>query len=240
VIPIGETDVVAFSLEAPERVLASCERSLSPDERARAERFRFARDRRRYVVAHTYLRVLLARFLDREPASVRFQRGTNGKPALADDGRAPRVRFNLSRSHELGLLAIQLDDEVGVDLERVRAFADALPVAERFFAAAEHQMLCALPERERDAAFFGFWTCKEAILKCIGLGLSHPMNTFTLSAPFAPAGRSPERVTVITGEGTSAVWSLSLPSPAPGYVASLATMGAPRTVRMRLADAAML
>ena len=239
-IPVGETDVVAFSLEVPGRVLASCEQCLAPDERARAERFRFARDRRRYVVAHAYLRVLLARFLEREPSGVRFQRGTNGKPALADDGRAPRVRFNLSRSHELGLLAIQLDDEVGVDLERVRAFADALSVAERFFVAAEHQALCALPERERDAAFFGLWTSKEAILKCIGLGLSHPMNTFTLSASSAPGARPPERVTVMTGDGTYTASLLSLPPPAPGYVASLATLGAPRTVRMRWADAAML
>lgn len=228
-IPTGLIHVVTFSLDMPERRLRHCERLLSRDELARAERFHQARDRRRYVASRGQLKMILGRCLERDPAALRFRYGSHGKPALESGDGNERVRFNMSRSHELGILAIQLDEDLGVDLERVRPFPDALPVAQRLFAPQEHEALCARPAAELDAAFFGLWTRKEAVVKCIGLGLSYPMNAFSLSSRPGP---SPEQVVVGGDAGAETRWLVPLPPPSPGYVAALATSGPPRPVRL--------
>jgi 4'-phosphopantetheinyl transferase len=227
-IPTGEIHVVTFSLDLPGSRLRQCERLLSPDESARAERFHQARDRRRYIAGRGQLKAILGLCLDRHPAELQFRYGSHGKPALEGGGGFERVRFNMSRSHDLGLLAIQLDDDIGVDLERIRPFPDSLPVARRFFTPEEHQALAALPAAELDAAFFGLWTRKEAVVKSIGLGLSYPMNAFSLSSRPGP---SPEHVVVQGGGGAETRWLLPVPPPCPGYVAAVATARSPHAVR---------
>lgn len=230
-IPAREIHVVTFSLVATAERLVACQRVLSPDETARARRFHQAADRRRYIAARGELRMTLARYLDRGAAELRLRYGSHGKPALPDGHGDERLRFNTSRSHEVGLITLRLDHDLGVDLERIRPFPDALSVAERLFAPEEHRTLCALAADERDAAFFGYWTRKEALVKCIGLGLSHPLNTFALPPLPDPA---PQRVTMAGGDGgTEATWwLLPLPPLSPGYVAALATAGPPCAVRL--------
>jgi len=52
--------------------LQRLEATLSNDERARADRFRFVRDRNDFLVARGLLRKLLGRYLDQSPADVEF------------------------------------------------------------------------------------------------------------------------------------------------------------------------
>ena len=75
-------------------------RRLSPEEQGRAARFKFARDQRRYVIAHAALRDILAGYANADPASLQFTDGPNGKPKLAPPFDASRLEFNLSHSHE--------------------------------------------------------------------------------------------------------------------------------------------
>ena len=215
----GEVHVVAFALDVPMAVVTELEDLLARDEAERAARFHQARDRRRYIVGRARLRLILGGYLDRAAAQLGFHYGTQGKPELRGGGSDARIRFNLSRAHELGVLALQLDEELGIDIELIRPFPDALHVAARFFTPDEHAALRDRPVAELDAAFFHYWTRKEAVLKSLGLGVSQPMDAFTLLRQPPAAG---ELVIVGGGAETATRWVAEVPLPSPGYVAALA------------------
>ena len=147
---------------------------LSAAEQARADRFKFERDRGRYVIAHAALRDILARYTDAAPTSLRFIEGANGKPKLAPplDG----IEFNLSHSNERALIAVNHRREIGVDLEFVKAEFEFLEVAQHFFTAREVAGLHSLPGELRRQAFYKCWTSKEAFLKAKGTGLSGELD----------------------------------------------------------------
>jgi len=148
---------------------------LSDEERERAARLQFDADRRHYVAAHAALRHALAAQTGEHAEALRFNHGAFGKPSLA--GRS-RVRFSLSHSRALGLIAIGARGPLGVDVEQLREVPDALELAERHFTRSECEALAALPAAEQNHAFLICWTRKEACLKAIGLGLIVPPECF--------------------------------------------------------------
>ncbi|HET7598849.1 MAG TPA: 4'-phosphopantetheinyl transferase superfamily protein [Gemmatimonadales bacterium] len=222
----AETCVFSFPLELPGRQLEQAAPVLSSEERTRAQRFRFARDRDRFVAAHVWLRAILGRATGRQAAELELERDAFGKPALRSGGERDQIRFSLSRSDDLGLVAIRWVEEVGVDLERVRPVDDALAIARRMFAAAEHDALHALPRREQLDAFFGYWTRKEAVVKSLGRGLACPLDGFVLEA----RSDAVQRIELECDGIRMAAWVLSLPAPRPGFVASLAAAAVPGAV----------
>jgi len=199
---------------------------LSPDESARADGFCFARDRHRYAAARGLLREMLALYLDLEPEAVRFAYGPRGKPALAS-ATPDALRFNVSHSGGLAILAFALGREVGVDIEVERPLADAETIAARFFSRREASELMRLPEPERQAAFFRCWTRKEAFIKATGDGLSRPLDAFDVEFR---AGE-PARLLRVEGdlEAAQRFYLLGL-EPAPGFAAALAVERRPRRV----------
>jgi 4'-phosphopantetheinyl transferase len=73
-------------------------RFLSRDERDRASRFRFALHRQRYIVAHAWLRLLLAERVGVDPPDIEFIVTEYGTPGLAKAFAAARLDFNLTHS----------------------------------------------------------------------------------------------------------------------------------------------
>src|SRR2546423_12398465 len=117
---------------------------LTRDERARAARFRFARDEARFVAGRAAVGVILARYCDRAPGDLELVAGEQGKPALAD-ATEHGLWFNLAHSADQALLVVAAHELVGVDVEHLRSgFADD-EIAERFFAPSEVAALRALP-----------------------------------------------------------------------------------------------
>lgn len=162
----------------PLEVIDECEDLLADDERQRARQFHFHRDRRAFTVAKGAARRILAHYLDADPRSLTFDRGTFGKPFL----RSGELQFNLSHSGEFALLAVAREREVGVDVEEIREIEDAAMIAERYFSPGESKKLCTvLGSTQRATAFFNCWTRKEAFIKAIGEGLSHPLDTFEVT-----------------------------------------------------------
>ncbi len=182
---------------------------LSSDERERAARFHFERDRGRYSVCRSVLRELLAGCLNAAPEEIEFRYGEAGKPEL----REGSPRFNVSHSHDLALIAIALETELGVDIERIRAGVEREGIAERFFSPGEIAELRATPAEERDEAFFRCWTRKEAYVKARGGGLSIPLDSFdvTLARERAELSRAAD----------AERWTMMALEPAPGYAAAL-------------------
>jgi 4'-phosphopantetheinyl transferase len=118
---------------------------LPAGERERAARLARPHGRRRWVAARWALRGVLARYLGREPGTIELRFGERGKPMLADTSSP--LRFNLSHSGELALVAVSRDREVGVDVQRIGS---------------------------RPADFYVEWTRREAVAKCHGVGLWAP------------------------------------------------------------------
>jgi 4'-phosphopantetheinyl transferase len=146
-------EVHSFSLDVDAARLRELEGSLSLEERERAARFRFDRDRNRFTVCRGTLRELLGVRRDQ-----RFVYGAYGKPMLAGSA----LRFNVSHSHGMAMIAISRGREVGCDIERIDpAFVDD-KIPERFFSPCEVAALRALPEEKQCHAFFRCWTRKEA------------------------------------------------------------------------------
>jgi phosphopantetheine--protein transferase-like protein len=170
----GDVDVWRAALDdAPAGMVRTLQALLSSDERERARRFFFERDRRRFVVARGTLRRLLAGYLDCAPAEIAFSYGPNGKPALppATPGAAP-LHFNVAHSDGLALYAFTRVGEIGVDVERIRDIPDWESIAELSFSRHELARLRACPPPQRREEFFRAWTRQEAVLKALGTGLA--------------------------------------------------------------------
>ncbi|MEM9557962.1 MAG: 4'-phosphopantetheinyl transferase superfamily protein [Acidobacteriota bacterium] len=181
---------------------------LTDEEHRRAARFHFPRHRRRFIVRRSALRSILGAYLERDPSTLTFTVGKRGKPRLEGED----LQFNLSDSADLALVAVGIrrssdpvDDELGVDVEKLRTSHDLDGLAHRFFSSAEVAALDALPTERHVDGFFRAWTRKEAYLKAIGTGLHTPLGSFSVSLePDAPP-----RFLDIDGSPTeAAAWSL--------------------------------
>jgi 4'-phosphopantetheinyl transferase len=212
----GSVLVWRVALDRSAAATAALRSVLSADERARADRFHFEADRARYTVAHAALRRVLARHTGVPAERLRFETNEYGKPSLAG---ARGVRFNLSHSHALALVAVSLGRELGVDVERVRPEIDCLEIAESYFSARERAALAAFPASQRVHGFYACWTRKEAFIKAIGRGLSEALDSFDVSIEPGP------RAALLRCAGGAAEalrWRMRGLAPAPGYVGALA------------------
>ncbi|MBM3854236.1 MAG: 4'-phosphopantetheinyl transferase superfamily protein [Verrucomicrobia bacterium] len=227
-VAAGEVRLWWVALEVAPEMVERLERNLADDERARAARFVFARDRRRYVVAHAALRHVLARCLGRPAAELTFAVGANGKPSLA--AAADRwLCFNLSHSHEAALIACAREREVGVDLEWQREDVALEEMAASTFSTAELQEWQALPMVGRRAGFFHGWVRKEAYVKALGAGLSHPTGRYTVR--LAPEGSAALLADELQPEAVTQ-WSILALSVPAGYAAAVAVAGPVPAVKL--------
>ncbi len=176
-------------LQVPESICSHYFTCLSPDEKSRANRFKFADDKRRYVVARGTLRHLLSREFDQRPEAIAFYYSNYGKPFVGKASGASEktvtpvqfcdgnFHFNLSHSGELAMCVLGYQRQVGIDIERLKPMERLDSMIERCLFEAEATQVKSMPSDEQSRAFLQHWTCKEAYLKAIGLGLTQSMQT---------------------------------------------------------------
>lgn len=227
VLPANEIHLWYAWLDQPTEKVEQLSTLLSQDEAARAARFHFERDRRRYIVGRGLLRTILGQYLKVAPAHLQFRYGPHGKPALesgalSSPGRGVSkdagLHFNLAHSNEIALYGLARDHELGVDVEYIRPIPDLEQIVERFFAVQERDTLRTLPPEARPAAFYNGWTRKEAYLKALGDGLARPLDGFTVSlAPGEPA-----RLLEVAGHPPEAArWFMHAPALMTGYIGAV-------------------
>jgi 4'-phosphopantetheinyl transferase len=209
-----EIDVVTAWLDVRQDDLPGFAARLPEAELKRADRFRFERDRRRYVVARARLRELLANRLGKDARALEFVYGENGKPALADAS----LRFNVSHCGDVAVYAFSHEREIGIDVEALHPIREADGVAAQFFSRVENEAFCALDAASRTLGFYNCWTRKEAIVKALGDGLAMPLEGFAVS--LAPDDAA--RVLHIAGRHGDGGWRLHSFTPRPGFVAAVA------------------
>ncbi len=177
---------------------------LSSDERDRASRFHFSRDRDHFIACRSILRIILSEYLKISPPMIEFSYSAHGKPATHG------LHFNVSHSDGLAAFAVSRTREVGIDIERINPEIVAGQIAEQFFSPGEVFALRALPEDRQVNAFFRCWTRKEAYAKACGLGLTLSLAEFEVNlddpAKFLRGGKG---------------WEIESFLPAPGYIGAV-------------------
>jgi 4'-phosphopantetheinyl transferase len=225
VLSEDEVHVWRVSVLQPLATIRYLRSLLSRDEIARAERFRFEKDRYRFIVTHGLLRILLARYLNIpfvSASQLQFCSNAYGKPSLDLDMQDHVLNFNLSHSHELILFAFTYVRQVGVDIEYMRPALDFESLAQHSFSPLENEMLRALPTSERVKAFYQCWSRKEAYIKARGKGLAIPLDSFDVSL------RSDEPAALLNSREDpheTARWRMCTLHPHPDYASALAVEG---------------
>lgn len=154
---------------------------LDSAEAANAARFETRELRRRHVVSHGMLRLLLSAFNGQNPRAIHICTGSRGKPYVAGDG----PHFSLSHSSEVALIAITNSGPIGVDIERVRPELGIDRFTRGLFASPEVALIESLPTESRTRAWFQAWTRLEAVTKASGVGLlEYVINDSGVSPPF--------------------------------------------------------
>lgn len=195
---------------------------LTDDERERAERFYFERDQDRYIFGRGILRTLLGGYLSMDASQVPIVYGSLRKPALALLNTERTLHFNLAHSNEWAAYVFDWDRRVGIDIEQVRPMADVDELVQRFFTSGESTLIRSLSGNQKWDTFFQIWTCKEAILKAHGSGLTTPLDQFEISL------HDDHGVTITPQTPDAAIladWNLQLLELVPGYKSAVAVEG---------------
>lgn len=219
VVPDLPSDVVhvwILSLQASRPIEGSGLELLSPEERERTARFRVEKPRTDFILTRGTLRSLVAAYLRTTPRDLSFRYSEHGKPLL--DGPSD-LRFNVSHTDGLALLAFVRKRQIGVDVEKINPAPDVRRLAERFFSVAERRALERLSGDELHAAFFRCWTRKEAYVKARGEGLSLPLHQFDVSVA---ADESQALLASRPDPSEASRWILRDLRTSPGYAAALA------------------
>jgi 4'-phosphopantetheinyl transferase len=176
-----DVHVWCIAVEPLVRQVPQLTEHLSNNERSRANAFVHARDRKRFLVSHGILRVLLGSYLGVAPGELQFSQGPYKKPCLDGYYATSGLQFNLSHSQEYALLAFTRQRQVGVDIEYIHPLPDMKQITANTFSPLENRELEKLSPEQRLSAFYNFWTRKEAFVKALGKGLFYPLNQFSVS-----------------------------------------------------------
>ncbi|MDH3692750.1 MAG: 4'-phosphopantetheinyl transferase superfamily protein [Gammaproteobacteria bacterium] len=223
----GDVHVWCISLIATSSDYEDLFSILSPDEQERARRYRFDKDRHRFVSCRGRVRMILASYLDESANLIQFEYSSFGKPSLAGPWADSKLEFNVSNSGEIGLFAISNGRQLGVDIEHIRPLSDLWGFAKRYFAEPECKVLENSDEDQLLLRFFECWTRKEAILKATGNGLQISPERLVVTLgkqPPALVSSSDPRLNCIES------WWLHAMQPTSKYVAALALPSGAATI----------
>jgi 4'-phosphopantetheinyl transferase len=226
---LGPKEVHCWTFQPAQFVVEELAAILSLDERERAGRFVFDRDRMEYVVCRGVLRHLLALYGGAVASELRFEYTPRGKPALTLNLHAP-IQFNVAHSQGAGLIGVTRGAPIGVDIERMCSFASVAALVPACFALEEQAEFESLPRWVQPRAFYAGWTRKEAFIKATGEGLNRPLHSFAVT--IAP-DCCPKLLRYNDGPASAATWKIAdLPSD-PGFAAAVAVPDSEATIQAR-------
>ncbi|MRH44269.1 4'-phosphopantetheinyl transferase superfamily protein [Aquibacillus halophilus] len=144
---------------------------LSSEEKDRVGKLRFVHDKRRYIIRHAVLRMILAAYSNCDFSSIQFARTKYGKPFLIAKNEKGVIQFNMTHSKDKACFVLAIKNKVGIDIEYVKSDFDWNSIANLYFTSKELSYLKEIPKEDQVIAFLNLWTNKEAILKAHGTGL---------------------------------------------------------------------
>jgi 4'-phosphopantetheinyl transferase len=147
---------------------------LTNEELAYSEKLRGEGQKSTWLSCRATLRLILGSCLRRKPGEIEFGKGRFGKLHVPESN----LFFNVSHSKTSFLLGFSFFGRIGVDIESLNDYNDLPQLAEYAFSDDEIQY-CQngdYPER-----FVEIWTCKEAFLKAVGVGLVDQLKSISVT-----------------------------------------------------------
>lgn len=155
---------------------------LSHDEKERANRLKIEIKRKQFIVSRSVLKLLMASCLSKNHDEIIIYYGKHDKPFIKDRINNEAIEFNISHSENRILIALTLDNSVGVDIEKVNKKVDHESLSKRFFSQQEYEYLNNPKLNNKIDAFYNIWSRKEAFIKAIGEGIAFGLDTFSVSS----------------------------------------------------------
>lgn len=190
IISTGDIDVWCVFCDAltDQKLLSRYQSLLNENERSQHKRFYFEKHRHQYLVTRALVRSVLSLYEESiAPEQWQFRKNKYGKPYIGNIDLVTPLRYNLSHTDKLIVMAVTLNQEIGVDVEYLSRLGMTVDIANEFFSPLEAKQLQSLPEDQKINRFFDLWTLKEAYIKACGMGLSIPLDHFRYS--FSPEGK---------------------------------------------------
>jgi len=212
------------NLKIPKQSISNLRQLLSKDELGKAEKFHFLKDRNSFIVSHASLRIILSKYVKVKPAGIKFILNKYGKPLLYKPNETS-ISFNLSHSGDFCLIAINRNDIIGVDIEKINEDFSSLEIAKNYFSKKEYTELFKLPSTKQSKAFFHCWTRKEAFIKAKGKGLSIALDSFDVTIIEKEA-----KITRIYNDINITKWQLYNVEVNDNYCAAIASLGIKKKV----------
>jgi 4'-phosphopantetheinyl transferase len=174
----NHNEVYIFLLDLSQQPKSICT-VLNAEEQKRGLKFYHDRDYLRFLNRRLHTRVILGSMLEIAPNKLEFDSSSSGRPFVKR--RELKLDFNVAHSEDIGILAVSTGGEIGVDLELLMPIPQALEIAKIHFSLSELIAIDSLPITAQSTEFLRLWTCKEAYLKAIGVGLSMSMSQCEVS-----------------------------------------------------------
>lgn len=220
-------DVWLGRLDVADGLVSRLHTVLDQTEQQKALLLKFPAARNRFIVVRAMLRQTLASYLAVDPASLRFETGTFGKPQLA----CGSLHFNLSHTADHLLIAVANFPDVGIDIERVNPRDKLDALAKRVFSDRELLLWRQLSSEQQLIGFYRLWTKKEAFVKAVGRGIALGMELCEFA--LEPGGQ----VTAIPAEyGLASDWLVTELDISPDLKAALVTAYCDFELRRREID----
>jgi 4'-phosphopantetheinyl transferase len=192
---------------------------LSADEIQREQRFHFERDRNRFSITRALVRTVLSKYEAVDARDWAFTANAYGCPAIdVSTVGAMDLCFNVSHTAGLIVLGVTRGRSVGVDVENLCDRINPIDTAKHVFSARELATLAGLPTEQQLDRFFECWTFKESYIKARGMGVSIPLDKFSIQLErdgLVDVEIAPEL------DDSAARWQFWQVRPAPTYVLAL-------------------
>jgi len=200
---------------------------LSLEEKEQAKNYIFHKHSNNFIIRRAILRIILSFYLNVPPKDILISIDKNGKPYL--NYSELNVFFNLSHSSDLVYYAISSESYMGIDIEYIQDLDLEKDLLTLVLHSEEYIFFEGLFSHQKRDFFYRYWTQKEALVKAVGSGLSHPLSNIHID--FSDY-LSPSLVRFDQKENTNN-WSLALLKTPSNYVAHIALNGVMNSIKYK-------
>ena len=141
---------------------------LSSDELVRCLGYRNNISRRHFVLSRLIVRMFTSKILNLSPDQIPIVISNRGKPSILNSS----LKFNISHSGSVVMVAFHCFQDVGVDIEVVDYRLHWEAIALDLYSKNDWFNVQRLPRKQQLLYFYQFWTTLESVAKAISLGLS--------------------------------------------------------------------
>ena len=192
--------------------------NLSDDEINKINRFIFEKDRITHTISKGTLRYIMSGYLNLKPEEIIFNQNEYGKPFISEDQNPEKIQFDLSHSGDMIIYAISKGRNIGIDIQEIKDSDSVIDIVEHYFSETEKSAFRSLPDEQKLKGFHSCWARKEAYIKALGLGLSYPLNSFSMPV-------TPEYSSAVIYDDKGTAYSVTDIITSPGYAATVAVEG---------------